>query len=64
MKPTICLYELAMNRFRFRMGRLTCKDGGSGQARQIDPTGKSLLIYGNRVKAKINWNQKYFAFPE
>src|SRR3979490_591368 len=31
------------------------------QARQIDPTGKSVPIYGNRVKPR---NQKYFAFPE
>jgi hypothetical protein len=29
--------------------------------RQIDPTGKSLPIYGNRVKPR---NKKYFAFPE
>jgi hypothetical protein len=29
--------------------------------RQIDPTGKSLLIFGNRVKPR---NKKYFAFPE
>ena len=29
------------------------------QARQIDPTGKSLLIFGSRVKPR---NQKYFAF--
>ena len=28
------------------------------------PTGKSLLIYGNRVKHKIKQNRKYFAFPE
>jgi hypothetical protein len=28
--------------------------------RQIDPTGKSLLIFRNRVKPR---NQKYFASP-
>jgi hypothetical protein len=31
------------------------------QARQIDPTGKLLLVIGNRVKPQ---NKKYFAFPE
>ena len=31
------------------------------QARQIDPTGKSLRIFGIRVKSQI---QKYFAFSE
>src|SRR6266853_6808891 len=34
---------------------------GREQARQIDPTGKSLLIFRNRVKPQ---NKKYFAFPE
>src|SRR5882757_1149778 len=28
------------------------------------PTGKSFLVFGNRVKPKITTNQKYFAFPE
>ena len=31
------------------------------ELRQISPTGKSILIYGNHVKPK---NKKYFAFPE
>jgi len=31
------------------------------QARQIDPTGKSILIYRNYVKSR---NQKYFALSE
>ena len=31
------------------------------EPRQIDPTGKSIPIYGNRVKPR---NEKYFAFPE
>jgi hypothetical protein len=33
----------------------------SEKARQIDPTGKSFLIYRNRVKPQ---NKKYFAFSE
>ncbi|WP_212296072.1 hypothetical protein, partial [Bradyrhizobium sp. AUGA SZCCT0160] len=32
------------------------------QPRQIGPTGKSLLFYGNHVKPKISVNQKYFPF--
>jgi len=31
------------------------------QARQIDPTDKSLLVIRNNVKPQ---NKKYFAFPE
>ena len=38
--------------------------GKAGRMRPIGPTGKSLLIYRNRVKYKIKRNQKYFAFPE
>ena len=36
----------------------------AGPCATPSPTGKSLLICGNRVKLKISWNQKYFAFPE
>jgi len=32
--------------------------------RQINPTGKTLPIFGNLVKPKISKNRKYFAFPE
>jgi hypothetical protein len=35
-----------------------------GQVRQNNPTGKSLRIFGIRVKLKISKIQKYFAFPE
>ncbi len=28
------------------------------------PSGKSILIYGNRVKRKISANRRYFAFTE
>ena len=34
---------------------------GTEQPRQIDPTGKSLLVFGKHVKPQ---NKKYFAFPE
>src|SRR5713226_3892573 len=34
-----------------------------GQARQIDPTGKSLLIFRNRVKPKNQKESKIFRFP-
>jgi hypothetical protein len=37
-------------------------DDMESTGRQIDPTGKSLLLFfGNRVKPQ---NKKYFAFPE
>jgi len=34
------------------------------QIKQFCPTGKSLPIFGNSVKHKIDQIQKYFAFPE
>src|SRR5258705_9231894 len=41
--------------------RLARKRDLAIRVRQNNPTGKSLLIFGNRVKPQI---QKYFAFPE
>jgi hypothetical protein len=47
---------------RWPTSRFARNDGGGEDSpRQIDPSGKSLLIYGNLVKPR---NKKYFAFPE
>src|SRR4030081_3072272 len=46
-----------------RRGKMRLRDNGT-QKRSggwLGPTGKSLLIYRNRVKPQ---NKKYFAFPE
>jgi hypothetical protein len=37
------------------------REATCGDVRQSNPTGKSLLIVGSRVKPQ---NKKYFAFPE
>ncbi len=46
-----------------RAGSFRCVhvDAAAMPVRQNDPTGKSLLIYGNRVKPQ---NKKYFCLPE
>jgi len=41
--------------------RLARKHNLRRHMRQINPTGKSFLIYGIRVKPQ---SKKYFAFPE
>jgi hypothetical protein len=52
-----CDFDTAKPRLRCLARKCNLVTG----VRQINPTGKSLLIYGNRVKPQ---NKKYFAFPE
>ena len=51
-----------MDSIRPAVSRLARKDNVSEQVRQSNPTGKSLLIFGNSVKPQNQKESKIFLF--